>query len=115
MYLLSDNPVCSDFEKPRNFPVGLNHCETLERALKSCAVYPVQQREISATLSPWGEGISEMRVDIGAGYRVYYARAGRVVYVLLCGGDKGSQAGDIAHAKRLWTQIKRSTDHDEIP
>lgn len=57
MYLLSDNPVCSDFEKPRNFPVGLNHCETLERALKSCAVYPVQQREISATLSPWGKAL----------------------------------------------------------
>jgi len=56
-----------------------------------------------------------MRVDVGAGYRVYYARAGRVVYVLLCGGDKGSQARDIAHAKRLWTQIKRSADHDEIP
>jgi len=64
---------------------------------------------------PVGEGISEMRVDVGAGYRVYYARAGRVVYVLLCGGDKGSQARDIAHAKRLWTQIKRSADHDEIP
>ena len=53
MYLLSDNPVCSDFEKPRNFPVGLNHCETPERALKSCGAYPVQQREILAMLNPW--------------------------------------------------------------
>lgn len=62
-----------------------------------------------------GEGVSEMRVDIGAGYRVYYAQARKVVYVLLCGGDKGSQARDIANAKRLWTQIKGSTDHDETP
>ncbi|MNL62327.1 hypothetical protein D3C87_1863400 [compost metagenome] len=57
-----------------------------------------------------GEGVSEMRVNIGAGYRVYYARAGEVVYVLLCGGSKTSQGKDIAHAKRLWTEIKRSIE-----
>lgn len=57
-----------------------------------------------------GEGVSEMRVSIGAGYRVYYARADEVVYVLLCGGDKASQARDIARAKRLWTDIKRSIE-----
>lgn len=42
-----------------------------------------------------GEGVSEMRVHIGPGYRVYYARRGEVVYLLLLGGDKSSQKRDI--------------------
>jgi len=61
-------------------------------------------------VEPVGEGVSEMRVNIGAGYRVYYARADEVVYVLLCGGNKTSQGKDIAQAKRLWTEIKRSIE-----
>lgn len=59
-------------------------------------------------VQPVGDGVSEMRVDIGAGYRVYYAPIGKVVYLLLCGGDKGSQARDIARAKRLWAQVRRT-------
>lgn len=47
-----------------------------------------------------------MRIDVGAGYRVYYSRYGTVVYMLLCGGDKKSQARDIAAAKRLWAELK---------
>jgi putative addiction module killer protein len=43
---------------------------------------------------PIGEGLSEMRIDFGPGYRVYYARAGKTLYLLLC-GDKGSQDADI--------------------
>jgi len=50
---------------------------------------------------PVGEGISEMRVHVGAGYRVYYTRRGQVVYLLLCGGSKSSQQRDIRHAKAL--------------
>jgi putative addiction module killer protein len=48
-----------------------------------------------------GEGVSEMRVDHGPGYRVYFARRGNVVVLLLCGGDKRTQARDIAAAKAL--------------
>lgn len=48
-----------------------------------------------------GEGVSEMRVDVGAGYRVYFVLRNRVMVVLLCGGDKKSQAADIKLAKRL--------------
>ena len=53
-------------------------------------------------MAPIGEGLSELRIDFGPGYRVYYARAGRTLYLLLCGGDKGSQDADIknAHAMR---------------
>ncbi len=48
-----------------------------------------------------GEGVSEMRVHVGPGYRVYYMRAGTKIYVLLMGGDKSTQETDIAKAKRL--------------
>ena len=48
-----------------------------------------------------GGGVSEMRVDVGAGYRVYFTRRQRVILVLLCGGDKSSQTRDIAHAKQM--------------
>ena len=51
------------------------------------------------------EGICEMRIDFGPGYRVYYARDGLNVYLLLIGGDKSSQTKDIAKAKALWKEI----------
>ncbi|WP_028223210.1 type II toxin-antitoxin system RelE/ParE family toxin [Paraburkholderia oxyphila] len=54
-----------------------------------------------------GDGVSEMRIDVGPGYRVYYAREGRVVYLLICGGDKSSQDKDIKHAKAIWEQFKK--------
>jgi putative addiction module killer protein len=50
---------------------------------------------------PVGEGISEMRIHVGAGYRVYFTRQGPTVYVLVCGGDKAGQKRDIKRAKKL--------------
>ena len=47
---------------------------------------------------PVGEGVSEMRVHFGAGYRLYFKRKGDVVYLLLAGGDKSTQSRDIARA-----------------
>ncbi|MDB5777624.1 MAG: addiction module antitoxin RelB [Herbaspirillum sp.] len=56
---------------------------------------------------PVGDGVSEMRIHFGPGYRVYFAREGRVVYLLLNGGDKSTQAADIKQAKSMWEQIKK--------
>jgi len=48
-----------------------------------------------------GGGDSEMRIHTGTGYRVYYRRKDRTVFLLLCGGDKGSQRADISRAQKL--------------
>ncbi|MCY4059945.1 MAG: type II toxin-antitoxin system RelE/ParE family toxin [Gammaproteobacteria bacterium] len=50
---------------------------------------------------PVGEGVSELRIDYGPGYRVYYKRQGSTVVVLLAGGDKRTQSDDIETALRL--------------
>jgi putative addiction module killer protein len=50
---------------------------------------------------PVGEGVHELRMFFGPGYRVYFAQQGDIVILLLAGGDKDSQAGDIARAKAL--------------
>ncbi len=51
--------------------------------------------------APVGEGISELRIHYGPGYRIYFHRQGNTVVILLCGGDKGGQAKDIRTARRL--------------
>ncbi|CAN0625001.1 conserved protein of unknown function [Burkholderia multivorans] len=52
------------------------------------------------------DGVSEMKINVGPGYRVYFAREGRVTYLLLCGGDKSTQRADIKRARVLWKAIK---------
>jgi putative addiction module killer protein len=57
-------------------------------------------------VKPVGEGVSEMRIDYGPGYRVYFIQRGQLLVVLLCGGDKSTQDRDIARAKALAAQWK---------
>ena len=52
-------------------------------------------------VEPVGEGVSELRIDYGPGYRVYFKRHGREVVILLAGGDKRTQSADIKTALRL--------------
>lgn len=58
-------------------------------------------------VQPVGEGVSELRIFFGAGYRVYFAQQEEQLIVLLCGGDKSSQGKDIETAKGYWTDFKR--------
>ena len=55
---------------------------------------------------PVGGGITELRVHLGPGYRVYFTRRGDTIIVLLCGGDKSSQARDISRAKELADELQ---------
>jgi len=52
-------------------------------------------------VGPIGEGISELRIHLGPGYREYFQKRGKTIIVLLCGGNKSSQAKDVKAAKRL--------------
>ena len=52
-------------------------------------------------MRPVGEGVSELRIDYGPGYRVYYKKQGRRIVVLLAGGDKRTQSADVKTALRL--------------
>jgi putative addiction module killer protein len=55
---------------------------------------------------PIGTGISEMRIDHGPGYRVYFTRRGQLLVILLCGGDKGTQRQDIQTAKAMAAELE---------
>src|SRR5271168_5116161 len=57
--------------------------------------------------APVGEGISELRIHYGPGYRIYFHRRGNTVVILLCGGDKRTQAKDTNTAKRLLVEWKK--------
>ncbi len=60
-------------------------------------------------VKPIGEGLSELRIDYGPGYRVYFARQGMAIVIILCGGDKSDQARDIAPAKSLAKEIDNAS------
>ncbi len=55
------------------------------------------------------DGVSELRIDWGPGYRVYYGMAGRSCVLLLCGGDKRKQSADIKRAVGYWKDFQRRT------
>jgi putative addiction module killer protein len=87
----------------------------LETLTDNIARVRILDRLTKATLGhfgdcePIGGGVSEMRIHVGAGYRLYFVRTGSVVYVLLCGGNKSSQKRDIATAKKLARELKKDT------
>lgn len=54
-----------------------------------------------------GEGVYELRVDYGPGYRVYFAQEGKTIVILLCGGDKRRQGQDIKSAQEYWADYRR--------
>jgi putative addiction module killer protein len=54
-----------------------------------------------------GEGVSELRIDYGPGYRVYFGRSGNTIVILLCGGQKRTQKKDIRTAQHHWSDYQR--------
>jgi len=62
-------------------------------------------------VEPVGEGVSELRIHYGPGYRVYFTRRSLTLIVLLCGGDKSTQAKDIRAAKTLAAKLEPGSWH----
>lgn len=58
------------------------------------------------------DGVWELRIDVGQGYRVYYAVAGNAIVLLICGGDKRTQSADIDRACEYWQDWQRRTDDE---
>jgi putative addiction module killer protein len=64
-------------------------------------------------VKPVGAGISELRINYGPGYRVYYLQDGDKLIVLLCGGDKSTQDDDIKNARRIAKEWKETRNDDQ--
>jgi putative addiction module killer protein len=60
---------------------------------------------------PLGDGICELKLDFGSGFRIYFAEEGDVIVILLCGGNKSSQVKDIKTAKMYWQELLER-DHE---
>jgi len=65
-------------------------------------------------VKPIGESCSEMRIDYGPGYRVYYKNTGKEIIILLCGGDKSDQQSDIAEAKKIAREVEENNENQRI-
>ena len=76
---------------------------------KAMVIMQVDKMELGlfGDSEPIGDGLSELRIHHGPGYRVYYGKEGQQVYLLLCGGDKSTQSKDIKKAKGYWKDHKR--------
>jgi putative addiction module killer protein len=82
-----------------------------DRLVKAAVLARVNRLRLG-TFGDWesvGDGVSELRIHFGAGYRIYFGRHGQEVVILLAGGDKRSQDADIKTAKRYWKDYETRT------
>lgn len=86
------------FEKSSHFDTWLQSLKDGKGRVRILARIASAEHGNFGDCQPVGEGVSEMRIHFGPGYRLYYTRKGETVYLLLIGGDKSSQKRDIQKA-----------------
>lgn len=95
------------------------YIDWLQRLRDGQAKVAVVRRVTRVELGNFGDhkfcrdGVWELRIDVGPGYRVYYALSGHRVVLLLCGGDKRTQDADITRAVGYWQDWQRRTDDEK--
>jgi putative addiction module killer protein len=90
-----------EIRKTETFALWLDHLRDLPARARVQARIERLARGNPGDVKPIGEGVSELRIDCGPGYRVYFQRCGHELVILLAGGDKSTQAKDIKNALRL--------------
>ena len=108
MGLSSIKDKLSNWRKPTSSTVGSARLPIVERRLAFSIGIKRASNGNFGDVKPAGSGVSEMRIDYGPGYRVYFFRRGKELVILLCGGDKKTQKADIARAMRMKGEIERS-------
>lgn len=106
MYLFGYTIVVNTFLRTEQFDEWLKGLK--DRVAKARILARIRSAEAGnfGDSEPVGVGISEMRIHIGPGYRVYYCRRQKVVYLLLCGGDKSTQKKDITLSKAILRSLE---------
>ena len=90
----------------RPFEDWLNSLKNLAAQARILARLERVRLGLLGDCKPVGEGVSELRVDTGPGYRVYFGQQGRSIVILLCGGSKATQQKDIAAARAFWKDYR---------
>lgn len=84
---------------------------------KTKSVIDVRIRRVSlgnfGDVEPVGKGVSELKIDYGAGFRIYFLNQGNIIVILLCGGDKSTQTKDIRKAHELAQSVKEQSNEKE--
>jgi putative addiction module killer protein len=95
-----------DVRKTPEFDEWLNELQDVEGRARILARIRRLGLGNAGDVAPVGSGVSEMRIHYGPGYRVYFIQSGKVLVLLLCGGDKSTQDKDIKEAKKLAKYLK---------
>ena len=95
------------FEQTDEFASWLKALKDIKAKAKISARLRVAQNGNLGDCQPVGEGVSEMRIHLGPGYRLYFTRTGDIIYLLLIGGDKSSQKRDINHAIEMARTLRK--------
>lgn len=93
--------------KSETFSIWLNGLKDRQGKVRILARLDRMELGNPGQFKPVGEGVSEMKIDFGPGYRVYFVNEDGQVVVLLCGGDKSTQKSDIVTAKRMAAERRK--------